>query len=110
MAVVLAVGVGVSAALVAAGFLGSFVVGWTGSLVGATVPQTATTDFSGLVSRLVALQPLAIVQLGLIVLVATPVVRVLATALGFWREHDRLYVAISVLVLALLAVSFALLR
>jgi uncharacterized membrane protein len=110
MAILLAVGVAASALLVALGFLASLVVGWTGSLAGATLADAATTDFSHLVSRLVALQPLAIVQLGLIVLVATPVVRVIATALGFWREHDRLYVALSVIVLALLVVSFALLR
>jgi uncharacterized membrane protein len=109
-AIVLAVGVAVSAALVALGFLASFVAGWTGSLLGVPVPDSATTDFSHLVPRLAVLQPLAIVQLGLILLVATPIVRVIATAVGFWREHDRLYLGLSILVLVLLALSFALLR
>ena len=110
MAAVLTVGVALSAALIAIGFAASFLVGWTGSLTGAVTPQTDSTDFSALLPRLVSLQPLAIVQLGLVVLVATPIVRVAATALGFWREHDRLYVVLSLLVLALLAISFGLLR
>ena len=110
MAMVLAIGVIISGALVAIGFAASFVVGWTGSLTVAATLQTDTTDFSALLPRLLALQPLAIVQLGLIILVATPVVRVAATAVGFWRQRDRLYVALSLLVLALLAISFSLLR
>ena len=109
-ALVLAAGVAVSATLVAAGFAASFVVGWTGSLSGAPTAPTDTADFSGLLARLVVLQPLAIVQAGLVVLVATPVLRVAVTAFGFWREHDRLYVGLALAVLALLAVSFTLLR
>ena len=109
-ALVLAAGVAVSATLVAAGFAASFVVGWTGSLSGAPTAPTDTADFSGLLARLVVLQPLAIVQAGLVVLIATPVLRVAVTAVGFWREHDRLYVGLALAVLALLAVSFTLLR
>jgi len=109
-ALVLTAGVAVSATLVAVGFAASFVVGWTGSLTGAPAPPTDTTDFSGLVSRLVLLQPLAIVQAGLVVLIATPVMRVAVTTVGFWREHDRLYIGLALLVLALLAISFGLLR
>lgn len=110
MALILAVGVAISAVLIALGFAASFVVGWTGSLSGAETPATATTDFSGLLRRLLQLQPLAIVQAGLVLLIATPVVRVVVTAVGFWRQHDRLYVGLALLVLALLAVSFSLLR
>ncbi len=107
---VLAAGVAVSATLVAVGFAASFLVGWTGSLGGAPIPPTDTTDFSGLIQRLVLLQPLAIVQAGLVVLIATPVMRVAVTAVGFWRQHDGLYIGLALLVLALLAVSFSLLR
>lgn len=110
MSVVLTVGVVVSASMVAAGFAASFIVGWTGSLLGASAAATQTTEFSELLQRLLVLQPLAIVQAGLVVLIATPVVRVAATGLGFWRQRDSLYVALSLLVLALLAVSLGLLR
>jgi uncharacterized membrane protein len=110
MALVLTAGVVISAAFVGVGFAGSFVVGWTGSLLGAPSPSTQTTDFSALLARVAILQPLALVQTGLVVLIATPVVRVGATTLGFWRQHDTLYVAVSLLVLVLLALSLGLLR
>ena len=53
-----------------------------------------------------ALRPAAIVQLGLIVLIATPVARVLFCVVGFARQRDRLYVTISLIVLAVLTYSF----
>ena len=55
------------------------------------------------------LRPLAVVQLGILLLLATPVMRVLFSALGFMREGDRIYVFITLLVLAtLLTSAFAL--
>ena len=110
LAEVLLVGVGVSAGLVAVGLGGSFVVGWTGSLAGATHIASPTTDLSGLLERLVILQPLALAQLGLLVLIATPVFRVGVSIVGFARERDRVYVGLATLVLALLLLSLAALR
>jgi uncharacterized membrane protein len=109
-AVVLSVGVGLSAVLIGLGFGASLLVGWTGSLLGQPVPPSSTSDFSGLLQRLLVLQPLALAQLGLIVLIATPVFRVAITAAGFWRMRDLFYVALSLLVLALLLLSLGLLR
>jgi len=48
-----------------------------------------------------------IVQLGLLILVATPVARVAFTAVAFAVERDRTYVLIALLVLALLLKSLA---
>jgi uncharacterized membrane protein len=110
IASIMAIGVALSAALIALGFLASFAVGWDGSLTGAAVAHTGTTDFSGLGPRLAEVRPLAVVQLGLLVLVATPVVRVAATALGFAFEGDRLYVALCLIVLALLLGSLFLIH
>ena len=110
MALVLLVGVFVSAALVLFGLAGSFVVGWTGSLVGSPTVDSATTDFSGILERLGAFQPLALGQLGLLVLIGTPVFRVGVSIVGFWSEGDRLYVALAAVVLALLALSLVALR
>jgi uncharacterized membrane protein len=70
------------------------------------IAPTDPTDFGDLWPRLVALQPLALSQAGLLLLIATPVVRVAVTALGFFGQHDRLYAAISVFVLVLLVVGF----
>lgn len=46
-----------------------------------------------------------LIQLGLLVLIATPVMRVAFAAYAFLRSHDRLYVGITLLVLAILLFS-----
>ncbi|HEX6642373.1 MAG TPA: DUF1634 domain-containing protein [Thermoanaerobaculia bacterium] len=48
----------------------------------------------------------AVVILGLLLLIATPVVRVAFSIVAFALERDRLYVAITSIVLTLLIVSF----
>ncbi|HEY5079820.1 MAG TPA: DUF1634 domain-containing protein, partial [Opitutaceae bacterium] len=50
----------------------------------------------------------AIIVAGLLVLIATPVLRVAVSVVAFWRERDRAFVAIATLVLLLLALSFSL--
>jgi uncharacterized membrane protein len=49
--------------------------------------------------------PTALIQLGVVLLVATPVARVVFAVVGFALERDRFYVAVSVAVLAILAAS-----
>jgi uncharacterized membrane protein len=49
----------------------------------------------------------AVTQLGLLVLIATPVARVALAALGFALERDRLYTAVALLVLGLLALGLS---
>ena len=51
------------------------------------------------------MRPIAIAQAGLLVLVATPVVRVGVSLVAFALERDRLYAAITAAVLGLLLVS-----
>lgn len=48
---------------------------------------------------------LGVIQLGLVLLIATPVARVALAVAGFFLEHDRLYVFISLIVLAVLLFS-----
>jgi uncharacterized membrane protein len=91
-------------------FVGSLAVGWDGSLVGAADRVRPDADFSNLVTSLSRGRPIAIAQLGLLVLVATPVVRVLASVIGFALEGDRLYAAITLGVLAILLISLVGLR
>jgi uncharacterized membrane protein len=111
VSLVLAGGVAISAALIGAGFLAALAVGWQGSLVGAAPGTTAAaTDFSGLPARLASLEPLAISQFGLLVLLATPVARVATSVGGFALERDRLYTAITMAVLLILLTSLFLLR
>jgi uncharacterized membrane protein len=47
----------------------------------------------------------AIIQLGLLLLIATPIARVLFAAFGFAMEKDYLYVGLTLFVLALLLYS-----
>jgi len=47
----------------------------------------------------------AIIQLGIMLLIATPVLRVVFSAIGFMMERDRLYTFISLLVLFIIIMS-----
>ena len=68
--------------------------------------QLRTID--GIVRGALSLDSKSIVQLGLVLLTATPVVRVLFMLIAFVFQRDRIYVAISALVLALLVYSLLL--
>ena len=46
-----------------------------------------------------------IIQIGLLLLIATPIARVVFSVFAFLREHDRLYVVITLIVLAVLLYS-----
>ena len=52
-----------------------------------------------------ALHPDAIVQLGLVLLIATPVARVAMSLVAFILQRDRVYVIVTTIVLALLIFS-----
>jgi uncharacterized membrane protein len=63
---------------------------------------TALWSIHGVLGGAAALKPLYIVQLGLLILIATPVVRVITCAAGFALERDWMYAIVSLIVLALL--------
>jgi len=107
---VLLIGVSLSAALIAIGFVGALSVGWNGSLLDAAAGTADSTDFSGVAAGLAVLRPIALAQAGLLVLIATPVFRVFVSLVAFGLEHDRLYAAITATVLALLLVSIFIVR
>ncbi len=56
----------------------------------------------GLFRLLLAGDPVALIELGVLLLIATPIARVVFAVVGFALERDRLYVAISMIVLAVL--------
>jgi uncharacterized membrane protein len=62
-------------------------------------------SFTGLLAGLGAFQPLSIIELGILVLLATPVSRVMASVFLFAAEGDRLYVYITGVVLTVLLFS-----
>ena len=55
-----------------------------------------------IVRQAIAFQPLGLIQFGLLLLIATPVARVLFSVLGFALEQDWMYVVITLLVFGLL--------
>jgi uncharacterized membrane protein len=59
----------------------------------------------GIVTEAVHLSGRGLVQLGLLLLVATPIARVVFSVVGFLRQRDWLYVGITMAVLTLLAYS-----
>lgn len=65
------------------------------------------TTFGDVLSGVLALKPYAIISLGLLVLIAIPVMRVAVSVIAFAIERDWLYVAITGFVLAVLLFSFA---
>ncbi len=65
-----------------------------------------TESLGSVVKGTAELRGQAIVMFGVLVLISTPVLRVAASVFLFAAEHDRVYVAITALVLLLLIVSF----
>jgi uncharacterized membrane protein len=62
-------------------------------------------SFLGLVAGVASLQAYSLIELGAIVLIATPVTRVLISVFLFGAEGDKLYVVVTAVVLALLLFS-----
>jgi uncharacterized membrane protein len=114
ISVVLRLGVLISAALVVAGTLMTFAhhpdyVSDPAALdrvvePGADFPRTLSEVASGIAAG----RGRAVVTLGLLVLVATPVIRVAVSIMAFARQRDRTFVVITSTVLLLLLLSFAL--
>jgi uncharacterized membrane protein len=57
---------------------------------------------SGIINGIFTLRGRAIVQAGIVLLIATPVVRVIFSAIGFVLEKDYLYVGITLIVLLII--------
>lgn len=64
------------------------------------------SSIGGILSGAVHLDGRSLIELGILLLVATPVCRVIFGVVGFALLKDRLYAAISAVVLAILLVSF----
>lgn len=111
-------GVLISLALVVCGVVLMFATGSTGygqgldlqglvgaeGMAGAAWPRT----IGGVVAGAVAGRPYALMLLGLLLLIATPVLRVVVSIVLFFVERDYTYVAITLFVLGVLVLSFLL--
>ena len=99
----LRVGVYLSAVVIAIGLILLFVTGNSGY----PTDQFPTTVRAVLAGALY-LKPSAVISLGLLLLIATPVFRVAFSVLLFVLEKDRLYTVITLFVLCVLVISFML--
>jgi len=62
-------------------------------------------SIGGIVRTAFSWEGRSVIQLGLVLLIATPVVRVAFSVFGFAEEHDRMYVGFTLVVLAVLLYS-----
>jgi uncharacterized membrane protein len=70
------------------------------------VAEDATLrSISGVLPGLARFDAASVIQLGLLLLIATPIARVAFCIVGFGRQRDIMYFAISALVLAILIYS-----
>ncbi|MDB5129283.1 DUF1634 domain-containing protein [Mucilaginibacter sp.] len=60
---------------------------------------------SGIINGIVNFRGRAIIQAGIILLIATPIVRVVFSAIGFIIEKDHLYTGITIIVLLIILIS-----
>jgi uncharacterized membrane protein len=116
---ILRVGVSASALLIALGVVLLFVTretGYAGSLNDAASLVQYTGNRASLfptapgdvLAGLVQFKPYAFIALGLLLLIATPVIRVAASVVIFLLERDYAYVLITLFVLVVLVISFLL--
>lgn len=63
------------------------------------------TSIRGVLQGAVELRPFAVIELGALLLIATPVFRVAASIILFLHERDYLYTVITLVVLSLLIIS-----
>jgi uncharacterized membrane protein len=100
-------GVAIAAAIVFAGGLW-FLAQSSGARKDYRTFQGVPAELShvpAIVHGVITWQPSAVIQLGILVLIATPVARVLFSMLGFALERDWMYVGVTAIVLALLLYS-----
>jgi uncharacterized membrane protein len=62
-------------------------------------------SFSGIINGILTFRGRAIIQAGIILLIATPVIRVAFSAIGFILEKDYLYTGITFIVLLIIFIS-----
>lgn len=113
------IGVVVSAVLIAAGLVLFFVQHRTGYPAGRPLdlasllryepnltPALFPTTLRAVVAGTLQLRPYAVIELGLLLLIGTPVMRVAFSIVAFALERDRQYTLYTTIVLAILLLSF----
>ncbi len=102
MALVLRGGVLLASVFVVVG-AGLYVAGHAGAVTDYRDFVARGIVWQGFIARVLHLEAVTLMQLGILILVGTPVARVLLGAVVFLVEQDRLYVFVSVFILGILA-------
>ncbi len=63
-------------------------------------------SLSGIIANAMALRSYGIIQLGLLLLIATPIIRVIFSVIGFAIQRDVTYVVVTLIVLTVLLYGF----
>jgi uncharacterized membrane protein len=108
VSLVLRIGVILSATIIGAGLA---LLAAKGTVSGETRLDAAIPyprNLGALLAGLLALDPASVIMLGLVVLVATPIVRVAVSIAAFAVERDWRYVAVTAIVLTILIAGIAL--
>ena len=71
-------------------------------------PDPALPSPAGILASLRDSNPQSVIQFGLLLLIATPVSRVVLSLVAFALQRDRMYVVVTLVVLAVLTYSLAL--
>jgi uncharacterized membrane protein len=100
---ILRLGVTVSSIIVGGGLLYYLLVGHSGYPPGG-FPRSLSAEWQGILQG----RPYAIILLGLLVLMATPVARVVAEVVVFLRDRSWKFLVLASFALAVLVLSFAL--
>lgn len=67
---------------------------------------TELRNIAGIIRDALELHSRGIIQLGILILIATPIARVLFSVFAFFQEHDRVYMFVTTIVFGLLLFSF----
>lgn len=118
ISLLLIIGVALSAAVLATGLVYLMIRGRTGYhealapdlIVAREGAVVFPTTIGGVLEGAVALKPFAVIELGALLLIATPVFRVGASIILFLMERDYLYVVITLAVFSVLLASIFLIR
>jgi uncharacterized membrane protein len=70
-------------------------------------PAPEFRSISGIFRGVAKVQSEAVIQLGVLLLISTPIARVVLAMVGFYLERDRLYTIVSAIVLAILLFSLS---
>jgi uncharacterized membrane protein len=108
VAIVLRIGVTLSAAVVLLGgvLLGHHLLSPVPDYTHFHPGDPGLRSIMGIVQGAVNLTPKSVIQLGLLLLIATPVARVVLCVIGFARQRNTLYIVVSSFVLLVLILSF----